>query len=134
MQFDPPRSRSENERILPLIDVVLLLLIFVMLTGQLVEIDPITAEPPRSASTGMAGTGELAIVIGAGSELALDGQLIDRAALHDAVAKKLIGNAAPQVWLKADGGAESIQVIAIMDILREAGVERLKLLTTPAEE
>ena len=134
MQFDPPRSRNEDERILPLIDVVLLLLIFVMLTGRLAKIEPIAAEPPRSASTGMAGTSELAILIGASGELALDGQLIDRASLQDAVAKKLTGNAAQQVRLKADGGAESIQVIAIMDILREAGVERLKLLTTPAEE
>ena len=134
MQFDLPRSRNDDERILPLIDVVLLLLIFVMLTGRLVAIDPVAAEPPHSASTGMAGTSELTIVIGAGGELAIDGQVIDRASLQDAVAKKLVGNAAPQVWLKADGGAESIQVIAIMDSLREAGVERLKLLTTPAEE
>ena len=32
---------------------------------------------------------------------------------------------------KADGRAEAVRVVAIMELLREAGVKRLKLLTLP---
>ena len=132
MRFQPPRPKSDDERILPLINVVFLLLIFFMLAGKLSAIDPIEVTPPRSASEGMIDTRELVIVIGAKGDLAFDGQRIDRASLEEAVAKRLIGDTDLQVWLKADSGTDSVQVITVMEILREAGVERLKLLTIAA--
>ena len=131
MRFDPPRPKNDDERILPLINVVFLLLIFFMLTGQLSVIDPIEATPPTSVSEGTLDTRELVIMIGANGNLAFDGERIDRASLEETVAKRLIGDTNIQVWLKADSGTDSVQVIAIMEILREAGVERLKLLTLP---
>ena len=131
MRFDPPRPKNDDERILPLINVVFLLLIFFMLTGQLSVIDPIEVTPPTSVSEGTLDTRELVIMIGANGNLAFDGERIDRASLEETVAKRLIGDTNIQVWLKADSGTDSVQVIAIMEILREAGVERLKLLTLP---
>lgn len=132
MRFQPPRPKSDDERILPLINVVFLLLIFFMLAGKLAAIDPIEVTPPRSASEGTPDTRELVIVIGAKGDLAFDGERIDQASLEETIAKRLIGDANLQVWLKADSGADSVQVITIMEILHEAGVERLKLLTIPA--
>ena len=38
----------------------------------------------------------------------------------------------PLIWLKADGAADSTDVIELLETLRESGVERLKLLTIPA--
>ena len=132
MRFQPPRPKSDDERILPLINVVFLLLIFFMLAGKLATIDPIEVTPPRSASEGMIDTRELVIVIGANGDLAFDGERTDQTSLKEMVAKRLIGDTALQVWLKADSGTDSVQVITIREILREAGVERLKLLTIPA--
>ena len=132
MRFQPPRPKSDDERILPLINVVFLLLIFFMLTGKLASVDPIEVTPPRSASEGTIDARELVIVIGANGDLAFDGERIDQASLEESVAKRLIGDAGLQVWLKADSGTDSVQVITIMETLREAGVERLKLLTIPA--
>ena len=132
MRFEPTRPKSDDERILPLINVVFLLLIFFMLTGKLSATDPVEATPPRSASEGRVDARELVVVIAANGDLAFDGKRIDQASLQDAVSDKLAGDEALQVWLKADGGAEAAHVIAVMDILNEAGVERLKLLTIPA--
>ena len=131
MRVQPPRPKNEDERILPLINVVFLLLIFFMLTGKLTAIDPIEVTPPRSASEGVIDVQELVVVIGANGDLAFDGELIPQASLPNAVAERLGGDRAAQVWLKADSGADSVQVIAVMEILHEAGVERLKLLTAP---
>ena len=132
MRFQPPRPKSDDERILPLINVVFLLLIFFMLAGKLATINPIEVTPPRSTSEGALDTRELVIVIGANGDLAFDGERIDLASLEETVAKRLIGDTNLQVWLKADSGTDSVQVITIMEILREVGVERLKLLTIPA--
>ena len=129
MRFRPPRPKSDDERILPLINVVFLLLIFFMLVGKLAATDPIEVTPPRSASEGPVEGRELVIVLGANGELAFDGELIEQAALEAAVADRLAGAAAPHVWLKADGGVESVKAIEIMDVLHAAGVKRLKLLT-----
>ena len=133
MRFQAPRPKSDDERVLPLINVVFLLLIFFMLAGQLSAIDPIEIEPPRSASEGALEARDLVVVVGADGTLAFDGALIEDAALFAAVAQGLAGKTAPQVWLKADGAAESLRVIAVMEILRKAGVERLKLLTVPTD-
>lgn len=132
MHFRPPRPSSNDERILPLINVVFLLLIFFMITGKLTAIDPIEVTPPRSASEGTVGTHDLIIVVGPDGDLALDGDLINQAALEGAVKERLKIDPSSRTWLKADSGAEAVKVIVIMEILREAGVERLKLLTIPA--
>ena len=131
MRLQPPRPKSDDERILPLINVVFLLLIFFMLAGQLSATDPLEIDPPQSVSEAAVEARELVIVLGSKGELAFDGALIERATLEAAVAERLSGNPAAQVWLKADSGAESLEVIEVMEILSAAGVARLKLLTVP---
>ena len=131
MRFDPPRPKSDDERILPLINVVFLLLIFFVLTGTLSVIDPIEAKPPRSASDGVVEVRELVIVLGADGSLAFDGVLVDKATLKSALAARMAADPLTRVWLKADAETESIEVIAFMELLHDAGVERLKLLTIP---
>jgi len=131
MRFEPPRPRNDEERILPLINVVFLLLIFFMLAGRLAASDPFEIAPPRSASEGPAASQDLLVLVGADGRLALDGEVLDEAALEAAVAERLGENTDTRVRLKADGRAEATDVVAVMELLRGAGVERLKLLTVP---
>jgi len=131
MRFAPPRPRNDDERILPLINVVFLLLIFFMLTGTLSAIDPLQVDPPLSASEGTAKTRELVVVMAPDGRLAVDGTLIDSGTLPLAIIKRTKDGIAPIVWLKADGRTESLDVIGVMNELRDAGVTRLKLLTLP---
>ena len=131
MRFEPPRPRNDEERILPLINVVFLLLIFFMLAGKLAVSDPFEIAPPRSASEGPAEMQELLVLVGADGKLALDGEVLEEAALEAAIAERLSATEDARVRLKADGRAEATQVIAVMELLRAAGVERLKLLTVP---
>jgi biopolymer transport protein ExbD len=131
MRFDPPRPQNQDERILPLIDVVLMLLIFFMLAGKLAASDPIKTDPPISASEAKAERRELVVIIGADGRLAVNGTVVEDDAFKSVFGKVLEGKPSPQVWLKADGKTDSVKVIELMDVLREAGVERLKLLTLP---
>lgn len=129
MRFAPPRPRSDEERILPLINVVFLLLIFFMLAGKLAASDPFDIAPPVSGSEASPGAEELTVLLGADGTLALDGAVIAAAALEAAVAERLSGDETTRVRLKADGRAEATRVVAVMERLRAAGVERLTLLT-----
>lgn len=134
MRFQPPRPRNDDERILPLINVVFLLLIFFMLAGKLSASDPFEVAPPRSASEASVDARELVIALGPQGQLAFDGVMLDEASLAQAVGDRLTQEDAPvpRIWLKADGQADATRLIAIMETLRSAGVERLKLLTVPA--
>ncbi|HIC81183.1 MAG TPA: biopolymer transporter ExbD [Kiloniellaceae bacterium] len=133
MQFQPPRPRNDDERILPLINIVFLLLIFFMLAGRFSATDPFQITPPQSVSEGPAATQDLVVQMAADGRLAVNGVLLDESALEAQVAQHLAAAENLQVRLKADGGAAAVQVVAVMELLREAGVERLQLLTVGTE-
>ena len=129
MRFARSRRRNEDERILPLINVVFLLLIFFMLAGRFSASDPFEVEPPRSVSQGAATERDILVLVGADGRLALDGEIIEAAALGAAVADRLSPDKEMRLWLKADGSAEATRVVEVMELLRAAGAERLRLLT-----
>ena len=131
MRFQTPRPRNDEERVLPLINVVFLLLIFFMLAGKLSASDPFQVVPPRSLSEGPPAPQDSLVLVGTDGRLALDGVVMEGPALKAALAERLAGAAEVRVRLKADGRAEAARVVAVMELLREAGVERLKLLTVP---
>lgn len=129
MRFAHSRRRNEDERILPLINVVFLLLIFFMLAGRFSASDPFEVEPPRSVSQGAATERDILVLVSADGRLALDGEIIEAAALGAAVADRLSPDKEMRLWLKADGSAEATRVVEVMELLRAAGAERLRLLT-----
>lgn len=134
MEFAQPRRRRDEEHILPLVNVVFLLLIFFMLAGSLTSTDPVAVEPPHSSAEDSPAPRDLTISLGADEALALDGRIIERDALGSVLAERLAGDEAGTVWLKADGAADALAVLAVMEELCAAGVERVQLLTTPAIE
>ena len=115
----------------PLIDVVFIILIFFMLAGKLTASDPFQVQPPRSLSEGPTVQRDSLVLVGADGRLALDGVVMAGTGLKAALAERLAGANEVRVRLKADGRAEAARVVAVMELLREAGVERLKLLTVP---
>lgn len=131
MHFQSPRPRNDEERILPLINVVFLLLIFFMLAGRLAASDPFEIAPPKSQSEGPAERQELLVLVGADGRLALGNEVMEAEALKAAVADRMQSAEGVAVRLKADSNAAAIEVVAVMELLRDAGVEKLKLLTVP---
>ena len=127
------RSHRDEERMLPLIDVVFLVLIFFMLTGTISATDPIQIEPPRSAGTGEPETNDLVIVLAADGRLVLEGQIIESDRLSLRLVEHINEGQAPMVWLKADAATDSLDVLTLLQTLRESGVSRLQLLTAPTE-
>jgi biopolymer transport protein ExbD len=139
MRFQRIRPQyGDDERILPLINVVFLLLIFFMLAGKLAASDPFKVEPAHSASEGPVTAQDILVLVGADGRLALDDAIMDEAGLKAAVAglmpKEKDAGHPPRVRLKADGRAPATRVVAVMELLRSAGVQKVDLLTVPVRQ
>jgi len=117
-----------DDRILPLINVVFMLLIFFMLAGRFSATDPFEIDPAKSTSEARGALEEIVVLIGADGRLALGGEVISEQVLSRRIAAA-VAKDAPVVRLKADGRAEAAQVIAVMELIRDAGAGELKLLT-----
>jgi len=68
------------------------------------------------------------VLIGADGQLALGSEVVSERALSARIAEAA-ADGEPIVRLKADGRAEATRVIAVMELIREAGAGELKLLT-----
>lgn len=113
----------------PMIDVVFIMLIFYMVAGRPTLPDPFEIEPPLSASENLLNPQELLVVVGADGRIALDGTVMPEDSLKSSVADRLSVTESVQVRLKADAQVHATRVILVMELLRDAGVDQLKLLT-----
>lgn len=134
MHIPDPRPDKTEERILPLINVVFLLLIFFMIAGSLSITDPIEVSPPVGQRGELSQNDALIILLDANGKLAVDGQRLKRDALVEHLQEITSQESAVPIHLKADASAEANLVVEIMEMLRSAGVSKLKLLTLEAVE
>jgi len=130
LSFPKPRRRAEEERTLPLINIVFLLLIFFMVAGKLETSDPFAIDPVRSASEAEIDRTIPMILIGADGRLALGMEEIEPDALTGVVAARLENGAPDRVRVKADGAVSAVETVAVLERLREAGVTQVELITT----
>tara|TARA_B100000513_G_scaffold148416_1_gene69079 strand:+ start:765 stop:1178 length:414 start_codon:yes stop_codon:yes gene_type:complete len=124
------RTTSDDDRILPLINVVFLLLIFFMLAGHLAATDPFNVEPPTSLSETEPEKSPHVVLIGGDGQLAYDGKVLEQEALVQALTAEVDGGAV-DFQLKADGGAAAVRMVEIMELMRQAGVKKVRVLTVP---
>lgn len=137
MQFSRRRRRPDNEdeRILPLTNVIFLLLIFFMLVGHLANPDVLAIQPPHSVSSNPAERTGLLVQVNAEGLIALEGEPVSPRKLKARVEHYLAEHPSGKgIRLKADGLVDAARVVAVMRVLREAGVEQLRLLTIPVQQ
>lgn len=119
-----PRSRSLDDALLPLVNVVFLLMVFFLSSGRIGALRP-QASTPQSARNQTAvaaprvlelrSNGQLAV----GDELFADAQLPGRA----------LGWRDTAVDVRASGEVQAERVLRLLAILRGAGVSDVRLLT-----
>ena len=131
MRLGRPKARQEEERILPLINIVFLLLIFFMIAGRLSAGDPFKVTPPNSMSEAMPESRDVMILMGAEGEFALDGAVMPREAVLERLALQVAEGGDLSLHLKTDGAASAQLVVDFMADLRKAGFQELTLLTVP---
>jgi len=131
MHFPDRRPDQTEERILPLINVVFLLLIFFMIAGSLNVTEPFEVKPPVSQSQGQHNTDSLTILMGLDGRFALDNETLTHAQVLAQIETRIQYQPQTQITLKADGGLPANQLVRFTQALYDAGVKKLHLLTKP---
>ena len=130
MRINPPTEDHRIEvTVVPMVNVVFLLLIFFMLVGRVLPGDELDISVPLSES-GETQTGEpIRIIVPADGHIVMEENEIDPTALSEAIVEMLQRDPEQRFQLKADAALEANQLIQIMELLRQAGVRELTLLT-----
>ena len=133
MNFRPRRSEAPEINLIPFIDVLLVILIFLMLTTTYSKFTELELALPTADTTQMRDRPREVII-----SIAADGRYaVDKTALEDrsveAIASALVG-AAPAgaesiVIISADASAPHQSVVSAMEAARRAGLTQITFAT-----
>ena len=130
MQFPKTdKKRQMLDPILPLINIVFLLLIFVMMMSRVESTDGYAVTPPVSTSEDPAGQRDILLLLTEGGKVQLDGLELDNTALIQYARVHRREHPSEIVKIKADAEVDAILLIELMESLRIGGLENLVLLT-----
>ena len=122
-------DKNDEERVLPLINMVFLLLIFFMLAGKLTA-EQMKIEPPLSTSQDPSSPPTVTLSMDDQGRLSLNGQMVPQDNLRLALARYTdAGSMDAPLVLRASAAAEATKVVAVMSRLRDVGIDQLQLLT-----
>tara|TARA_R110000868_G_scaffold363788_1_gene626204 strand:- start:147 stop:566 length:420 start_codon:yes stop_codon:yes gene_type:complete len=120
---------SIDDRIMPLINMVFLLLIFFLVAGAIREVEPVEVDPPRSLVEAESMADALTIYVASDGRIALGETLLERDAFDLAIAAALASDPDQPIRIVADRDIEAVNVISILETLRASGSSRVKLVT-----
>jgi len=129
-KFKKTNSQDAEENVLPLINIVFLLLIFFLWAGTISVPDLFEVTPPLSNNENPELGSELVILIGGDGRYAFENNEISLNDLFLSI-KDAIKNSPQQKFkIKADASIDTGKVINVMEILRNAGVVNMTLITS----
>lgn len=130
MQFKRPGRQFNSEpSLLPLTNIVFLLMIFFLLIGRISEPNAFSVQPPESTSQGPIPGEVLKIELSSAGRIAIDGKRVTRDELAATVRSRRLQTSEQAVQLRADRRDNATDVVRVMRILRDAGVETIRLVT-----
>lgn len=132
----PTRPRALIS-LVPMIDVMLILLVFFMVTSTYLNLDMIPAvrqaeAPAPAPASGEGGGGTMMIRLGADGVPVLRGRAMPGAALTTALAEVLAQQPLTQVIVLPSGAATTQALVSVMDAAAQAGAVRLRVIRLEA--
>jgi biopolymer transport protein ExbD len=111
----------------PFVDIVLVLLVILMVTSSQIVKSAMKVDLPKAASGGDAVSTTLNVLITRQGELMLDGQTVGSAQLAARVKQAARANPKLQAVVAADQGVPYGKVVAVLDLVKGAGVKSFAL-------
>ena len=126
--FASERQPDRNDRLIPMINIVFLLLTFFMITGTFHAADPVDVEPPEAPASGADLTDEGPVVL-----IARDGTMAmkgDRLSAGEIITllKREAGDGPIVVRVKADRAARVEVVLPFLKKMADAGITHVQLV------
>lgn len=133
MNLRPRRPEDPELSIVSLIDVVLMLLIFFMLSTSFIHPARIRVALPHASATMPPAPSELTVTVTQnGSYLVNDRALVNSRAdtLRAALEKLSAGDHSTPIVVRADARASTQAIVTVMDVAGALGFDRIDILTT----
>jgi len=124
--------------LVPLVDVLLIMLVFFMVTSTYLDLDMIPAveraeeEAAEAAAAPGAASGALLIRLAPDGRAWLRGRPLSEAELRAVLAERAAAGPAGEVSVLASPRAEVQALVALMDLAADTGLARLRVLRTEA--
>jgi biopolymer transport protein ExbD len=134
MRFQEEKRKRTIINITPLIDVVLLLLIFFMVSTHFIEQPGIKLDLPGTTSTEAEPVKDAVLAITADGSYYLDDQEIPISALRERLETHIQKSVDKKLTIKADQTVSHGDVVEVMDIAKAVGVEKLVVATKVRKE
>jgi biopolymer transport protein TolR len=115
----------------PFVDVMLVLLVIFMVTAPMFS-QGLPVNLPQAAAPALTSQQPLVVSISPKQEVYLGDREVGLENLKAALAAEKKGDKTPEVLLKSDQSVPYGLVVQVMSILKDAGVEKLGIVTAPA--
>ncbi|MGD0884231.1 MAG: protein TolR [Thermodesulfovibrionales bacterium] len=129
MRVERNRSAMSEINVTPFVDVMLVLLIIFMVTAPLLQ-QGIDVNLPKAKGKELPSEERITLIIKKGGTLYMNNDLVSIPEMK----KKLesISRLNPNVFLKADQSVPYGLVVEVMGEIKDAGIEKLGMITEPA--
>ncbi len=127
------RRRRNDINVVPLIDVMVVLVFFLLLAGRFEEARTLSIIPPAAEASGVS-EHSASVVIGVDRQgkIFLEGQEVTRANLEKSLAAKAARNPNTEVLIVADERSLTGAAVGVLDAVAKVGLRpRLLTRTTP---
>jgi len=132
MAFDLKNSRQplSDINVTPFVDVMLVLLVIFMVTAPMFS-QGLPVNLPEAKARPMVHDKPLVVSISKERLIYVGDRQVGLADLSGAVTKESPGSRGPEILLKSDRDVPYGLVVQVMSILKDAGVEKLGIVTAP---
>ena len=130
MNFAPQRRQEERVDVTPLIDIIFQLVLFFMVSTTFVTSPGIEVDLPRSSSdTILRERDDINLWVTSDGAVFLDDAPVDWPMLQGALGQAATTNPSTLIIIKADRDVDHGRVVAVMDLARSLGLNRLAIAT-----
>jgi len=127
------RRYMSEINVVPMVDVVLVLLVIFMVTAPLLY-RGLDIDLPRTATITIAPEERVVLTVNKRREIYLDKDAVSMERLGAALERIKIRSPQVSLYLRADRQVPYGVVVAVMDTVKRAGIERLGMVTEPAAQ
>jgi biopolymer transport protein ExbD len=130
---DIPRNKQSAREpgLIPMINIVLLLLVFFLVAGSIEKFDVIPIELPVAKNGKRLTDGQVVVELGSQKEIIINDDFVPASDFLSTMKQHLKGNPNRIISLKADERLPATFMISIMNQIKEAGGTNISLITTP---
>jgi len=115
----------------PMINVVLLLLVFFLVAGSVEKFEVLHVDLPVAKNGKMLSDGEVLVVLGAQKEILVNDDFVPPNGFLTAMREQLKDNHDKIISLRADQRLPATFMISVMNQIKAAGGTNISLITTP---